>query len=130
MGKQGYRWVQRPRLAPVISLTMANSRKGPGRVSQSGRNEGRVTRPAKHQGAATGKYLSAEDRGRYTAPTPKSVHHSPAWYGPMILALFVLGVLVLALNYLNALPGAVSAWYLLVGLVLIFTGFMGLLRYR
>jgi hypothetical protein len=48
----------------------------------------------------------------------------------MILALFVLGVLVLALNYLNALPGAVSAWYLLVGLVLIFTGFMGLLRYR
>lgn len=109
---------------------MAKSRKGPGRVSQSGRSEGRVTRPARHEGTATGKYLSAEERGRYTAPTPKSVHHSPPWYGPMILVLFVVGVLILGLNYLNALPGGVSAWYLLVGLTMIFAGFLGLLRYR
>ncbi len=130
MGVVGYRWVQSPWLAPVTSKSMAKSRKGPGRVSHGGRSEGRVTRPARHEGSSTGKYLSAEERGRYTAPTPKSVHHSPPWYGPTILALFILGVLVLGLNYLNALPGATSAWYLLVGLVLIFSGFMGLLRYR
>ena len=109
---------------------MANSTKGPGGASKAGRSQGRVTRPAKHQGSSTGKYLSAEERGRYTAPTPKSVHHSAPWYGPMILVLFLLGVLTLALNYLNALPGATSAWYLLVGLVFIFAGFVALLRYR
>jgi hypothetical protein len=109
---------------------MATSRKGPGRASASGRSQGRVTRPAKHEGTSTGKYLSAEERGRYTAPTPKSVYHSPQWFGPMILIFFLIGVLTLALNYLNALPGATSAWYLLVGLVFIFAGFIALLRYK
>jgi hypothetical protein len=48
----------------------------------------------------------------------------------MILVLFALGLLTLALNYLNALPGAVSSWYLLAGVVFIMTGFIALLRYR
>jgi hypothetical protein len=39
------------------------------------------------------------------------------------------GVLVILLNYLQLLP-TVSAWYLLVGLVMIFAGFMLATRYR
>ncbi len=109
---------------------MATSRKGPGSSSSKGRSHGRVTGPARHTGASTGKYLTAEERGRYTAPTPRSEHHSPVWYGPMILVLFLLGLLTLILNYLGALPGAVSSWYLIIGITLIMTGFIALIRYR
>ena len=108
---------------------MANSRKGPGRSSSSGRSQGRVTRPAKHEGTSTGKYLSAEERGRYTAPTPNRVHHSPPWYGPMLLALFIIGLLVIVLNYLGAF-GTTSSWYLLIGVGFIVVGFAALIRYR
>ncbi len=106
------------------------SKKGPGSASKAGRSQGRVTTPSKHQGSSTGRYISAEASGRYTAPTPKSVYHSPRWYGPAILVMLILGLLTIALNYLGALPGAVSSWYLLVGIVVIFVGFFMLIRYR
>ena len=109
---------------------MATSKKGPGRSSRVGRSQGRVTGPARHTGTSTGRYLSAEERGRYTAPTPKSEYHSPSWYAPMLMALFLIGLLTLILNYLSVLPGGVSAWYLLVGLGFIVAGFLALIRYR
>jgi hypothetical protein len=108
---------------------MASSR-GPGRSSRHGKSAGRVTKPARHSGSNTGRFLSAEDRGSYTAPTPRSARQSPTWYGPMILSLFVLGLLTIALNYLNALPGGTSPWYLGLGIVFIMVGFVALLRYR
>jgi hypothetical protein len=108
---------------------MASSR-GPGRSSRHGKSQGRVTGPAKHRGSNTGRYITAEEKGSYTAPTPRSVRSSPRWYGGFILALFISGTLVIMLNYLNALPGATSAWYLVVGVGLIMGGFIALLKYH
>jgi len=48
----------------------------------------------------------------------------------MVLALLALGVLTVLLNYLSVLPGAVSVWYLIGGLAVIFVGFLMATRYR
>jgi len=79
---------------------------------------------AKQRGAMTGKYMSAEQTGRYTRPVPKDRKRSPGWFGPLVVALLVLGALLLVGNYLNFLPGAVSPWYLASGLILILVGFL------
>jgi hypothetical protein len=47
-----------------------------------------------------------------------------------ILALLILGVLLILLNYSNVLPGGVSVWYLVGGLVMIFAGFLMATRYH
>jgi hypothetical protein len=39
-------------------------------------------------------------------------------------------VVIIALNYLHALPGSVSSWYLLAGLAAIFAGFFMATRYK
>ncbi|MGH9044682.1 MAG: cell division protein CrgA [Acidimicrobiales bacterium] len=77
-----------------------------------------------------GRYTPPEMSGRYTRPTPKKVRHSGPLFGPAIVALIVVGILVILLNYLTVLPGAVSAWYLAAGLVLVFVAFMMATRYR
>ena len=68
--------------------------------------------------------------GRYTPPIPKSQKVSPRWMGPLILSMFVLGVLVIILDYMDLLPGGVSDWYLVVGLVVILAGFVMATQYR
>lgn len=50
--------------------------------------------------------------------------------GIMLLAFLILGVLTIMLNYLGALPGGASNWYLLTGLGLIFVGFGMATRYH
>ena len=107
------------------------SKTGPGGAQKKGRSaEGRVTtRNTSSGNGRIGRPKSAEEKGRYTPPTPKSVRKSPRWYGVLTLLLLLLGVLVILLNYLSVLP-TVSAWYLVVGLVLIFVGFMMATRYR
>lgn len=106
---------------------------GPGRAQRKGRSsEGRTTtkgaRP--RSDARTGRYTPPEESGRYTPPIPKNVRRSPAWYGPVVLGTLLLGVLMILLNYLTVLPGAVTVWYLVGGLVLIFTGFILATRYH
>ena len=97
---------------------MAGSR-GPGKSSRKGVSQGRVTTPIRHRGTHTGRYVSAEESGRVTQAIDHSHDASPRWFGPTILLLLILGVLMIVLNYLNALPGATSAWYLLAGLITI-----------
>jgi hypothetical protein len=62
------------------------------------------------------------------APSAKKKHRSsPGWYGPLILGMMALGVLVIVLNYVGLIPGTdgtTPAW-LWVGLGLIATGFIG-----
>ena len=48
----------------------------------------------------------------------------------MVLGLLVVGVLTILLNYLTVLPGSVTVWYLITGLVLIFAGFLMATRYH
>ncbi|HEY8081904.1 MAG TPA: cell division protein CrgA [Acidimicrobiales bacterium] len=83
---------------------------------------GRTT-PRAHRGTTTGKYMSAEQTGRYTRPIPKDTRTSPRWYGFLVVGLLILGALLLVGNYLSFLPGAVSPWYLVAGLASIFVGF-------
>ena len=77
-----------------------------------------------------GRYVSAEQRGRYTAPRPTSEDHSPRWYGWLLVDLLLFGVLVITLNYLQVLPGATSSWYLVLGLASMFVAFFFATRYR
>lgn len=109
---------------------------GPGRAQRKGTSAGGrttvkgATRPAAKANARVGRYTAPEESGRYTPPVPRGVRRSPRWYGVLVLALMILGVLAILLNYLTVLPGGVSAWYLVGGLVAIFVGFLMATRYR
>jgi hypothetical protein len=83
-----------------------------------------------HRGATTGRYMSAEQTGRYTKPVPKDTRRSPKWFGPLVIGLLLLGAFLLVGNYLNFLPGAVSTGYLVGGLAAIVAGFVLATRLR
>jgi hypothetical protein len=101
------------------------TKSGPGGASKKGKGSGRTT-------AKVGRYTSAEEKGRYTPPIPKSVRRSPAWYGLLVLFLLIGGVGLIVANYLAHLPFVAhgSAWGLVAGLVMIFVGFLLATRYR
>jgi Cell division protein CrgA len=53
---------------------------------------------------------------------------SPRWYGPAVLSVMGIGVVMIVLNYMNVMPGthhSFNAAYLVGGLVLIGVGFVG-----
>ena len=104
---------------------MATRTKGPGGASRKGKS-------ASGRASKIGRYKTAEESGRYTAPIPKNVRHSPAWFGALILVLLVGGVVVITVNYLAHLPFMAhgSAWGLVIGLVMLFAGFLLATRYR
>ncbi len=77
-----------------------------------------------------GRYTAPEESGRYTPPIPKAVRRSPRWYGGAVLAVLILGVLMILLNYIGVLPGSVTVWYLVGGLGLLFVGFLMATRYH
>ncbi|MGP0029156.1 MAG: cell division protein CrgA [Acidimicrobiales bacterium] len=102
------------------------AKSGPGRASNKGRSAGGRTT------SKVGRPSTPQESGRYTPPIPKNVRHSPAWYGVLFLALLIGGVVVIVVNYLYHLPLAAhgSPWGLVVGLVMIFAGFILATRYR
>lgn len=100
---------------------------GPGRAQRKGTSaSGRTT----VKGGRVGRYTAPEESGKYTPPVPRTVRRSPKWFGALVLVLLIAGVLLILFNYLSILPGAVSAWYLVAGLVVIFLGFVLATRYR
>ena len=53
---------------------------------------------------------------------------SPRWYGPAVLGVMAIGVIMIVLNYIGLMPGTggtASTTYLFVGLGLIALGFVG-----
>lgn len=50
--------------------------------------------------------------------------------GWVIVALFLLGVIVIILNYADVLPGGVNDWWLVGAIASIFAGLMAATRYR
>jgi hypothetical protein len=92
------------------------------RPPPSRRTGGRVTPkggPSPKKGGPTGPEAST----RYTPPVPKASMISPPWVPWLMAVLFVLGVAVIFLHYTETLlPGAASAWWILVGLGLILGG--------
>ena len=84
-----------------------------------------------------GRRLAQGEVGRRTDDRLQSrsaldVRRSPPWYGALILALLIVGVAVIVLNYLGHIPGVAhgSPWGLVAGLVMIFAGFLLATRYR
>jgi hypothetical protein len=67
---------------------------------------------------------------RYTPPTPRTVKHSPPWVPVVMFACFGLGVLIVILNYMSALPGDASNGYLFLGLGFVTAGFLIATQYK
>ena len=62
---------------------------------------------------------------RYTPPAPKDAKRSHLWVPVAMFTCLVLGVLVIAGNYLQVLPGGeASNNFLLIGLGLLIAGFV------
>jgi hypothetical protein len=99
--------------------------------ARTGSDEG--TSPNKKP-TASGRVTPPKDtrelNKRYTAPIPKSVKHSPRWFGPVLLVLLVIGLLVIVGNYVGIMPGGTSNWYLIGGLLAIVVGAMMATQYR
>jgi Cell division protein CrgA len=91
--------------------------------------EARAGAPPKATAAKTSGRVTSPS-GRYTPPVPKEVKTSPVWVPVLLLALLILGMLVILLNYLGELPGGASNVYLLVGLGLITAGFITATKYH
>ena len=65
-------------------------------------------------------------RGYQLAPSRKKKRKgSPRWYGPAILALMGVGVVMIVLNYIGLVPGGTQPMWLFAGLGLIAVGFIG-----
>jgi len=109
-------------------------RKAGGRVTPKGTQPG----SAKPVPPPSGARITSDDAAhhatssssRYTPPTPKYVNQSPTWVPVLMFALLILGTLMIVLNYIELLPGAVSNWYLVGGLVMIFGGIVTATQYR
>lgn len=117
----------------ILGAMAPKTKTGPGRAQRKGKSaEGRATsKGSAPRGASrVGRYTSPEESGRYTPPIPKDIRRSPRWYGIAVLAVLILGVLTILLNYISVLPGAVSVWYLVGGLALLFVGFLMATRYH
>ena len=66
-------------------------------------------------------------------PARKQKHKaSPRWYGPLVLGVMGLGVLIIVLNYVGKIPGSSGTenGYLFLGLGLIGVGFIGTAFWR
>ena len=62
---------------------------------------------------------------RYTPPTPKDKKRSHLWVPVAMFTCLVLGIVVIAGNYLELLPGGeASNNNLIIGLVLLVSGFV------
>jgi hypothetical protein len=104
-------------------LSVAKARQG----SDEGTSQKKKTASA---GRVTPPKDSREINKRYTAPIPKSVRQSPRWYGPLLLALLIIGLLLIVGNYVGIMPGGMSNWYLVGGLVGIVVGAMMATQYH
>lgn len=88
--------------------------------------------PPKAKAKAAAAQRSAPTR--YTPPAPTGAHGpSPRWVAVAMFALWIVGLLVIVLNYMSVLPGTgdeSNGWYLVAGLVSILAGIMVATRYR
>jgi hypothetical protein len=96
------------------------AKSGPGKAQNKGRSTGRTTQ------ARTKKTQST----RYTPPVSKGQRSSPRWMGISIIALFLLGVLIVILNYADLLPGGVNNLWLVAAIAAIFGGLIMATRYH
>ena len=105
----------------------STAKQGPGKAQKKGRStSGRVTAPGKGSSAGSGSVQS----NRYTPPIDRSQKVSPRWFGFLIIGMFLLGVLVVILNYADLLPGGVNNAWLIAAIGCIFVGLLLATRYH
>jgi len=73
---------------------------------------------------------SKSKRSRYTPPPPKKKPASPLWVGVAITTLLLAGLSVVVTNFFCQHTANAENRYLILGLVLISTGFMMATSYR
>jgi hypothetical protein len=93
---------------------------GPGKAGKKGRSAG---------GRATESGRTTTS-SRYTPPIPKNAKTSPRWMGPAIIGFFLLGVVIVILNYTGLLPGGVNNLWLVAAIAAIFVGLIMATRYH
>ncbi len=105
--------------------------KAPAGKTASGKTaSGRTTPKKGRKGGRTTESTKSVQTRRYTPPIPKNAKTSPRWMGLMIIALFVLGVLIVILNYAGLLPGGVNNLWLIAAIGAIFAGLITATRYH
>jgi hypothetical protein len=101
----------------------SDGRTGGGRVTPKGG-------PVKTHKVTTSVH-AAEASTRYTPPAPRHETLTPRWVPVAMIAGFAVGFLVIFMHYLDiVLPGALSNWWLLVGLGCILGGIISATQYR
>lgn len=99
-------------------------------------SSGRVTPKGSAGGAKGSKGAKGAKRSgpppssRYTPPVPSHQKVSPVWWPATMFVPWGLGILVIILNYVMLLPGSVSNWWVLVGLLLILVGIIAATQYH
>lgn len=111
---------------PLRSPAMASDK----RPAPSRRTGGRVT----PKGGPTRRSTDTGGPSASTRYTPRSgsTHApSPTWVPVVMIALFLIGLFVIFLHYVDLfLPGAASNWWLLGGLGFILGGIITATQYR
>jgi Cell division protein CrgA len=107
---------------------MADSKR-PAPTSRTGggsaRAKGRASKRADHG------HGGPEASTRYTPRNTEVKLPSPTWVPVVMIALFVIGLLVIFLHYVDlVLPGASSNWWLLAGLGFMLGGIITATQYR
>jgi hypothetical protein len=95
---------------------------GSGRVTPKGGG-------AKGTKGASGRSGPAPS-SRYTPPIPAYKKVSPPWWPATMFVPWGLGIVVIILNYVMLLPGSVSNWWVMVGLLLILVGIIAATQYH
>jgi len=85
-------------------------------------------RQTKKQKAARPR--SASQRYQLEPDRKQPRKESPRWYGPALLAVMAIGVVVIVANYVFGIEGDAKNLYLFIGLGLIAVGFIGTTRWR
>lgn len=89
------------------------------------------TTPSASSASKSSKTSTPASSTRYTPPADRTYEMpSPMWVPVLMFSLFGLGMLTIFLNYVSLLPGAVSNWYLLLGLGFILGGIVTATQYR
>ncbi len=105
----------------------STANQGPGKAQKKGRSTtGRVTASAKGASSSSGSIQSS----RYTPPIDRNQKVSPRWFGVLIIGMFVLGVVIVILNYADLLPGGVNNAWLIAAIGAIFVGLLLATRYH
>jgi hypothetical protein len=106
---------------------MAND-KGP---APTRRTNARTTPKGGSGGRRSSEGSAPSASTRYTPPGQRSQAPSKPWVPWLMLGLFVLGVVVIFMHYVDTvLPGASSNWWLLGGLGFILGGIITATQYR